>query len=165
MTLRNASLTLVILSLLLAACGGGGSSGAAVLDDFNASEKGLVGTYTLHDFHIWEAGTPPCDPVDFEAWGGGLELRADRTACVRLELCAQADVVTAACQRDFVWSADAGTIHLESLDANGRDIRFEWSLQGMGALTTHSLIPTNDPNAGLLLFEEGYETLHWTRVP
>lgn len=164
MTIRNATTALAVVSLLFAACGGGGTSDGVVLDDLNAPEKGLVGTYTLQDFHIWEAGTAPRDPQDFDAWSGTMELRADRTAVLRLELCEQAGEVSAACDREFAWTADSGMIRFDSLDAAEHDVCVQWEREGMGSMTTQSLLPTNDPDTGLFLCGEGYETLHWVRV-
>ena len=164
MALRNAALLLGILSLLLTACGGGGSDDVTIVEPLNNPEKALVGSYELEDFDVWVRGEAPRSRRDFETWSGRLELHEDRTASVRMELCERGTAPTAQCEREFVWTAETGTIHLHSLDSTNPDIRVEWSRTAMGSLTTHSMQPTNDPRAGLLLIEEGNETFHWRLV-
>lgn len=148
--------------LLLSACGGGGTYAVAA-DPLNAPEKLLVGTWALQDFSIRQPRCQACTPDDFETWSGELTLRTDRTATVRMELCEQGDTPSAGCERSFVWSGDTGLLNLESLSTSEPDVRLEYDLEGT-RLTTYSLLPTNDPEAGLLLLEAGTETLCWRRT-
>lgn len=163
MATRIAVLVSALALLLLPACGGGGSD-AYVPSSQNNAEKELTGTYQLVDFSIFEAGTPPTGPSHYEEWYGGLELRPDGTASVGMEFCEHAGTATSQCEREFVWSADAGLIHLVSTDPSEHDILMRWENSGMGALRTESLLPTNDENCGLFIADDGFETLDWIRT-
>lgn len=159
----HVTFALVTASLLLTACGGGGSETVAV-DPLNAPEKQLVGTYQLQDFEVWMPGTSVRGPEAFELWSGRMELREDRTAVVRMELCEHGATPTASCDRSFAWTAETSVIHLHSLTTAEPDVRLQYEAEGMGAMSTDSLLPTNDPNAGLLLLEDGNESFYWVRV-
>ena len=135
-----------------------------MIDPLNAPEKQLVGTYQLEDFSIWEPGINACGPADFDTWTGRMELNADRTAFVCIQLCDQGTTPTVECERHFVWTAETGTIHLQGLEAGQSDVRVEWVREGMGTMTTESFVPTNDPDAGLLLLDDGNESFRWERI-
>jgi hypothetical protein len=167
MSLRGATLVFALILLTLPACGGGGGTDAGPVDGvfLNAPEKELVGEYRLTDFTIYEPGVAPYHPSDFETWTGAMTLREDRTATVAVELCEHAGSPSAACDREFAWTGDAGLIHFHSLDASQPDVLMSWGAEGMGAMETHSNLPTNDESCGLLLGGEGgRETFSWARV-
>ena len=168
MALRTATVFLGLTLLLLSACGGGSSTTDVIPADplagLNGPEKELVGTYQLVDFTVREVNCVPCGPEDFDAWGGSMELRADRTATVAVELCEHGTDPTASCDREFVWTADAGLLNLHSTEPGEPDVIQEWVLEGMGSVTTDSVLPTNIPDVGLLLVADGRETLRWVRT-
>ena len=163
MSTRNGMFILALGALLLGACGSG-SSTTSTLEPLNAAEKSLVGTYRLDDFSVWDPGCAPMCPADLATWNGQMELRSDRTARVCIEMCEEPGTPRARCDREFVWTAEAAMIDFHSTDTSLPDVRQEWTAEGMGAVETHSFVPTNEPDAGLLLFEGGRESFRWVRV-
>lgn len=164
MSIRNATTLLGFALLVLPACGGGGGGYGDSIEPLNVHEKSLVGRYELSDFHLIELGEAPYTASQFDAYAGTLELRADRTGAVALELCESAGAPTFECAHGVVWDGDAGLVHLHCVDGTGETVTLHWELEGMGGLRTETLVPTNAPSCQFLLVTDGCEEIHWVRV-
>lgn len=152
----------VLVTLVLSACGGsGGTSATPLAPSLNAFEQELVGTYELLDFALIQPGEGGSRAEDYEEFAGELVLEQSGRARLQLDLCRDGAERQSGCDREFLWSADAGWIFLDAVDASGSDAMAAWKYGALGRLDTEFRAPMNRPECGQILVRDGFEVYTW----